>query len=118
MKHGLIAEDTFWQNIEIPAFEKHWDENREYFYSNIELITKSFQLRMVGILKKGIADGKISREDATKKLDGVIAELMKIPAPNAWRRFRNQFRRKPATQTSASPEEKSDLPDSDSLDGQ
>jgi hypothetical protein len=92
VKGGLIPEENFWANIEIPAFEKHWEENREYFYSDLTLIAKAYQLRMVGILKKGLAEGKISREDATVKLDGVIAELMKGSPQSRWQRFKNRFR--------------------------
>jgi hypothetical protein len=92
VKGGLIPEENFWANIEIPAFEKHWEENREYFYSDLTLISKAYQLRMVGILKKGLAEGKISREEATVKLDAVIAELMKGPHQSRWQRFKNRFR--------------------------
>jgi len=118
VKHGLVSEENFWTNIDTPAFDKSWEKNREYFYKDFNFVAKAYQLRMVGMLKQGVADGKINRADASLKLDGVIAELMKTPAASRWKRFKNLFRSKPETQTAPLPVEISCPPDSGSLDGQ
>ena len=95
---GELQASKLWLSAELPAFDYHWDRNRELFYTNERLVSLKPHCQVVQRLRALVESREQTPDEAMEKLweTLVLAKVVKlVPEDSTWERFTQRiFRRK------------------------
>jgi hypothetical protein len=97
---GELPAWKLWHSAELPAFDYHWDRNRELFYTSERLVSLRPHCQVVQRLKALVENKEQTPDEAMEKLweTLVLAKVVKLVTEDStWGRITQRFFRRKET---------------------
>ena len=95
---GELPASKLWLSAELPAFDYHWDRNRELFYTSERLVSLRPHCQAVQRLKALVENKQQTPDEAMERLweTLLLVKVVKlVPEDSTWERITQRiFRRK------------------------